>query len=492
MKLFTASLATETNTFSPMPTSLKSFAVARHGDYSTYPPFADSVVALFGRLARERGWEVAESLIAAAEPAGKTLKHVYEAFRDEILADLRAAIPVDGVLLDLHGAMVADGYDDCEGDLIGRVRQIVGPAVPIGVELDLHCHISRAMCDNATAIITYKEYPHTDFAERGIELFNLIALAIEGRVRPTIGTFDCQMIGLFYPTAEPMKSFVARMKALEGKYGVLSVSLAHCFPWGDVPDLGAKMLVVTDNDPVQAATVAEMLGRELYAMRQTVYPRYLGIDAALDEALQLGAGADKPVVLADVSDNSGGGAPGDSTFVLRRMLERKIDNAALGCIWDPVAVSVAMDAGVGARLPLRVGGKMGAMSGDPLDLLVTVTGIAEDAVQYFGPDESKQTVLLGHSVGLNVEGIAIVLISIRTQTFSPHVFTNVGIDPHTKRILVVKSTQHFYARFAPIAAHVRYISAPGAVQPDFTAIPYQFASRNRYPLVADPMRQGHD
>jgi len=480
MKLFTASLATETNTFSPMPTSLKSFAVARRGDYSTHFPFKDAVVALFGKWARARGWEVFESLIAAAEPAGKTLKAAYEQFRDEILADLQTAMPVDAVLLDLHGAMVADGYDDCEGDLISHVRQIVGANVPIGVELDLHCHITRTMVDNATVIITYKEYPHTDFADRAIELFKLIMDTVEGKIRPTMDFFDCRMIGLFYPTQEPMKGYVARMKALEGHDGVLSVSLGHCFPWGDVPDLGARTLVVTDNNLGQAQALAAQLGRELYAMRKTAYPRYLSMDAALDEALAVQG---IPVVLADVSDNSGGGAPGDSTFLIRRMIERGITNVGVGCIWDPVAVSVAMDAGVGARLDMRIGGKMGPMSGDPLDLNVSVLGIKENAVQYFGPDETRQDMLLGHSVGVSANGIDIVLISNRTQTFSPEVFTNVGIDPLQKRLLIVKSTQHFYARFSPIAAQVIYVAAPGAIVPDFTRIPYQFADRNQYPLV---------
>lgn len=274
------------------------------------------------------------------------------------------------------------------------------------------------------------------------------------------------------------------MKALEGKNGVLSVSLAHCFPWGDVSDLGAKTLVVTDNNPAQAAKLAEDLGRELYAMRGEVYPRYQGIDAALDEALAFGK---SPVVLADVSDNSGGGAPGDSTFVLRRLLERKIENVALGCIWDPIAVSVAMDAGVGAHLDMRIGGKMGPMSGDPLDLYVEVTGIAENAIQYFGPDEARVDYPLGNTAALRVNGIDIVLISLRTQTFSPEVFTNLGIDPTKRQLVIVKSTQHFYGRFAPIAAEVLYIAAPGAVVPDFKNIPYKFADTNKYPLVADPM-----
>ncbi len=484
MKFFTACLATETNTFSPMPTSEKSFFVSRHGDYSTYPPYRDSTVALFRKWATARGWEVAESIIANAEPAGITLRKAYEGFRDEILADLKAALPVDAVLLDLHGAMVADYYDDCEGDLIAAVRQVVGASIPIGVELDLHCHITEKMVSNASIIITYKEYPHTDTADRALELFNLIADTVEGKIHPTMGVFDCRMIGLFYPTAEPMKSYVARMKALEGKNGVLSVSLAHCFPWGDVPDLGAKTLVVTDNNPAQAAKLADNLGRELYAMRSEVYPRYQGIDAALDEALAFGK---SPVVLADVSDNSGGGAPGDSTFVLRRLLERKIENVALGCIWDPIAVSVAMDAGVGAHLDMRIGGKMGPMSGDPLDLYVEVTGIAENAIQYFGPDEARVDYPLGNTAALRVNGIDIVLISLRTQTFSPEVFTNLGIDPTKRQLVIVKSTQHFYGRFAPIAAEVLYIAAPGAVVPDFKNIPYKFADTNKYPLVADPM-----
>jgi len=484
VKFFTACLATETNTFSPMPTSEKSFFVTRHGDYTTYPPYKDSVVALFRKLAAARGWDVAESLIANAEPAGKTLRKAYESFRDEILADLKSSLPVDAVLLDLHGAMVADGYDDCEGDLIAAVRQIVGANVPIGVELDLHCHITEKMVSNATIIITYKEYPHTDTTDRARELFKLIADTVEGKIHPTMGVFDCRMIGLFYPTAEPMKSYVARMKALEGKNDVLSVSLAHCFPWGDVPDLGAKTLVVTDNNPAQAAQLAEQLGLELYAMRDKVYPRYQGIDAALDEALALRR---SPVVLADVSDNSGGGAPGDSTFVLRRLLERKIENVALGCIWDPIAVSVAMDAGVGAHLDMRIGGKMGPMSGDPLDLHVEVTGLAENAIQYFGPDEARMDYPLGNTAALRVNGIDIVLISLRTQTFSPEVFTNLGIDPKTRQLVIVKSTQHFYGRFAPIAAEVLYIAAPGAVLPDFKNIPYQYVDTNKYPLVADPM-----
>ncbi len=484
MKLFTASLATETNTFSPIPTGLKSFAITRKGDYSTFPPFADSPVAFWKKMATERGWSTAESIIAAAEPAGRTLKFVYEQYRDEIIADLKAALPVDFVLLDLHGAMVADGYDDCEGDLIAAVRGVVGADVPIGVELDLHCHITPLMVDQATVIIAYKEYPHTDVFDRAVELFNITADAAAGKVKPVMATFDCRMISLYYPTQEPVKSYVDGMKELEQEPGVLSVSLGHGFPWGDVAEIGTKTLVVTDNNPAQAAALAEQLGHEFYAMRDRATPKFYTIDDGLDAALHV---VGSPVVIADVSDNPGGGAPGDSTYILQRMLKRGIRNAAVGCIYDPGAVALAFEAGVGAHFELRVGGKMGRMSGNPLDLMVTVTALKPQAVQHFGVAPNEMTMVMGDSAAVQVAGIDIVLYSNRTQTFSPEVFTNVGIDPAKRRLLIVKSTQHFYARFAPLASKVIYVSAPGATAPDFKSIPYEIASKDRYPMIDNPL-----
>jgi microcystin degradation protein MlrC len=472
MKLFIAALATETNTFSPMPTTTKQFRVARDGNHT----YQDTPIVIWRKLAEDRGWQVAESLSAGAEPAGITLKATYEMFRDEILRDLQAAMPVDVVLLDLHGAMVADGYDDCEGDLISRARQIAGQNVPIGVELDPHCHISQTMIEQANVIITYKEYPHTDITDRCRELFAIMADAVEGKVRPHIAMFDCKMISAYYTTREPMRSFVEKMKSLEGKDGVLSVSLGHGFPWGDVPDLGTKVLVVTNNNPQKGAQLAADLGREFFNMRDEVVPKYLSIEDGLNRALEI---SNSPVVLADVSDNSGGGAPGDSTFILQALLERGFKNAAVGCIWDPIAVGVAIDAGEGAKLDLRVGGKMGPASGDPVDLRVTVGKIALNAFQYSG------AIPLGDSVAVSANGIDIVLISSRTQTFTPEVFTNVGIDPMERRLLVVKSTQHFYAKFSPIASEVIYVAAPGAIVPDFKNIPYRRAGR-LWPKVENP------
>jgi microcystin degradation protein MlrC len=480
MKVFTAMLGTETNTFSPFLTGMANFErtyLVRGGAHGEQPSAFALPLVRWRALADARGWEVVESLAAFAMPAGVTLRAVYETLREEILADLRAAQPVDMVLLCMHGAMVAEGYDDCEGDLTAQVRSVVGAAVPIGVELDLHCHLTQLLVNSADAVLTYKEYPHIDTEERAEELFAIVASAAEGKVRPSTALYDCKMIGVYHTTREPVLSFVDEMKALEGKDGILSVSLGHGFPWGDVPDLGTRVLVVSANDPAHGAELAQRLGEEFYAIRHLVQPAYHTIDQAIDEALVFDG---QPVTFADVADNAGGGAPNDSTFVLRRLLERGVGNAAIGCIWDPVAVEVAMEVGEGVELELRIGGKMGPMSGDPVDLRVRVGKIARDAIQYFGPGASQ----LGDAVALHgPNGIDIVINSQRTQTFSPHVFTNVNIDPLRKKILVVKSMQHFYAGFAPLSPKIFYVAAPGALVPDVRLLPYQKANRNIWPMV---------
>ncbi|MCB0120638.1 MAG: M81 family metallopeptidase [Caldilineaceae bacterium] len=479
MKLFTALLGTETNTFSPFLTGIQNFEqtyLVRKGAHGDNPASTALPLVRWRDLGRAKGWEVVEGIAAFAVPAGTTIRTVYESLRDELLGELQAAMPVDAVLLYMHGAMVAQGYDDCEGDLTERVRAIVGPEVPIGVELDLHCHLTQQLVDNADAVITYKEYPHIDPPDRAIELFNIIADAVEGKSKPVTSLYDCKMIGVYHTTQEPVKSFVAKMKSLEGKDGVLSVSLGHGFPWGDVPDLGTRVLVVTDDQPQKGAALAKQLGDEFYAMRDSVQPNYYTMDGALDAALEIDGG---PVVLADVSDNSGGGAPNDSTFFMRCILERGFENAAIGCIWDPVLVAVAQELGEGVEADLRIGGKMGPMSGDPVDLRVRIGKFVPNAYQMFGQGRAK----LGDSVALHgPNGLDIVLITHRTQTFSPHVFSNVGIDPTQKKVLVVKSMQHFYAGFAPIAKRIIHVSTPGTLVPDMAQIPFERARRDLWPL----------
>lgn len=484
MKIFTATLGTETNTFSSLPTGLQLFqdtCLFRKASYGDKAPMFAAPLAVWRRMAGARGWQVVESLCAFAQPAGKTVRKVYEDFRDEIIADLKAALPVDAVLLSLHGAMVAEGYDDAEGDLMAHVRATVGPDVPIGVELDLHANVGPQKLENATAIVLFKEYPHVDVAERAVDVFDLIADALDGKTKPVMGWFDCRTIGVFHTTRQPMRGFVDKCTALQGRDGVLSVSVIHGFPWADVADMGSKILVVADGDRSKAERLARELGKEFFGLRTETQPAYATLDQAMARAAS--HNQPRPLVLADVSDNAGGGAASDSTFILQAMMERGIKDAAIAMFWDPMAVRLAFEVGEGAELDLRLGGKLGPMSGPALDVRARVIGLKRDAHTHgFG----NGLVYVGDMAAFDVNGIAVVCNTLRAQCKSVDAFTNVGIDPAAKKVVVVKSMQHFHAEYAPVASEILYVAVPGAVAPDFLNMPYVKALRAQWPFVADP------
>jgi microcystin degradation protein MlrC len=479
MRLFSATLATESNTFSPLPTSLAGYrecVFLRPGEHpDNAPRMCTAPLWVARRRARRDGFTLVEGSCFAASPAGTTVRRDYEWMRDEILAEARHAMPLDGVLLGLHGAMVADGYDDVEGDLIERLRAIVGPTCVIGVELDLHCHLTVKRVRLSDLVVLYKEFPHTDVAERAEELLTLVLRAIRREIRPVTSLYDCRQIGS-YPTTLPlMRAFVDKVKAMEGKDGVLSISINHCFPYADVPELGGRILVVMDGDKARGDAIAARIGDEFVSMRGKTLPRFYDVDGGLDAALAVEG---MPVVMADPADNAGGGAPSDNTAILRRMIERRVENAALAPIWDPIAVRLCFDAGLGGTLPLRIGGKIGPPSGQPVDAQVTVIGLARDAWQSFGPTQ----VPLGDCAAVRLGGIEVVLNSNRTQALGLELFRNVGIEPTAKKLVVLKSTNHFMGNFGPIAKEVLYVESDGPLRRDYRKLPYTRVQRPIWPL----------
>ena len=483
MKIFIACLGTETNTFSPIPTGLENFRETTlfHGDATQHAPdLFTAAMHVWRKSGQLDQAQVVESIAAFAQPAGITVRRVYEDLRDELLSDLQAALPVDMVLLSMHGAMVADGYDDCEGDLLARCRAVVGPDTVIGGELDLHCSITPTMCDAVDALVTFKEYPHIDPAERAEELYVICRDKHLGHANPVMAVHDCRMISTWRTPDEPMKTFVARMQELEGRDGILSVSLAHGFPWGDVPHATARMLVIADGDGAKAGDLAQQFGREIWDLRHETAPVMTPYQEALTRAAAAPAG---PVVIADVADNAGGGAPSDSTFLLREILDRGLSDVLTGLYWDPMAIRHCREAGEGARLDLRVGGKCCRESGLPVDLSVTVQRIIDPAFQTFGKVRNG----MGTAVWLKADNnLNLVLISTRTQTFNPDAFTQFGIDPSDFKIIVVKSSQHFYAGFAPLATEVIYASSPGTLNMDFATLPYEKLTTPYWPRLEDP------
>lgn len=484
MRIFIAGISTETNTFAPWPTGLRGFEEGGlfRGDASRAGEAEDNLVArLYKGLAGDDGHDLVEGLFTTAQPSGPTLQSVWEKLRDEIVDAAREEGPFDVILLLLHGAMVATGYDDCEADLVSRLRQVCGSNTVIGVELDPHCHLSQALVDASDAVILMKEYPHVDCIDRARELYALCLDKALGRTAPVSALFDCRMIGFYPTTSEPMAGLLRRLREAERRPGVLSVSFAHGFPWGDTADTGSKMLVIADGDKALAQRTAEELGRLIYAQREALLPRMPGIEDALDMA----AATPGRVVLADTADNAGGGAPGDNASLLRAMLARQVDHAALGAIWDPMSALACAEAGIGAHFMLRLGGKCGEASGAPLDVMVTVRAVRDRHDQH-GLGDARQP--MGLSVWLECDGIDVVVNSVRTQVFSPDAFTGLGIDLEGKRLIVVKSSQHFHAKFAPISDRIIPVATPGAIQMDFSGIDYRKRrDLNFFPREYDPL-----
>ncbi|MEM1287389.1 MAG: M81 family metallopeptidase [Pseudomonadota bacterium] len=481
MKVLIAGLATETNTFSPIPTGLRSFEESMSTRTATKEPpnLFSAPLHEWRKAGEDRGWDVIESRAAFAQPAGLTIRSVYEAFRDEIIADIIEAKP-DIILVSMHGAMVAEGYDDCEGDLTSSARDAAPDAV-IGLELDPHHHLTEAMLSACDLIIAYKEYPHTDGAERARELFALAANTAEGKIKPVMRDYDCRMMAMYHTPKQPVRAFVDAMLEREGRDGILSLSLTHGFPWGDVARVGTRMLAIANGSSQLAEDTARAFGEKLWSLREEIHLKLPTISEALDHVQAQRAG---PIVLADFADNAGGGAPSDSTFFLREVLDRGMKDVALGIYWDPGVLRSAQEIGVGGKAKVRLGGKVAPMSGDPIDLEVTVRALGTDMRQALG----DSTMPMGDAAWLDADGVHLVVNDMRTQCFNPSAFTDLGVDLAAMRAVIVKSSQHFYVGFEPVASEIIHVATPGAIPPDFASIPYTKRSGSYWPRIEDPFR----
>lgn len=463
-RVFVAGLSHETSAFSPIPTTRKSFE-----SFDYYRPDAGEPdefcrtlngYGAFVRKAEQAGYEVYASTYAMAQPSARTVRADYESLRDEILDDLRGLNDVAIALFFLHGSQMAEGYDDCEGDLLSRVRDIAGEDCFVGALLDLHTNVSEQMLTSASALVACWNYPHTDFNERGEHLFDIARQVVETGAEPVTHFMRVPMCGLFYTTEPMLAGAVLSAKKLQDTEGVLSVSLTHGFSWANTPDTGAGILVVTDGNDVDIEPGMRDVAVQFFAARNESLALRNSAGEVIDAVEQADFNSDKrPFVIADCCDNPGGGAGSDSTFILEEVLRRGLTGFAIGLMWDPAAVAIASDAGVGATLDIRIGGKTGPEAGQPLDVTAKIAGIFDGLSQQgIGFDHA-----MGRCVVLDVNGNSIILNTVRGQVFSPSCFTDCGLDLQAQRAIVVKSTQHFYDQFHPIARAVLYCETPGAL-----------------------------
>ncbi|MCJ1960981.1 M81 family metallopeptidase [Novosphingobium mangrovi (ex Hu et al. 2023)] len=482
MRIFLGGIATETNTFAAFPTTMAAFEEHGVSRKATCVPgsILGGLMGVMRARAEADGHEVIEGLSAFAQPAGLVARQAYETLRDGLLDDLAGAGPLDVILLVLHGAMVAEHVEDCEGDLLTRVRAMAPHAV-IGVELDPHCHLSETMVETADLIVIGKLFPHTDLGSCAAQLYSLALRTARQEIVPVAALLDTQMIGFYPTTHQPMAGLVAKWRGLEcGR--ILSVNLAHGFPWADVADVGTRVLVYADGEGCAASRRALGVAQDIYAQREVLRHRL----PALEDVLRRALASPGLTVLGDACDNPGGGAAGDSVFGLAALLRLGAEGAVFGALWDPEAVHLCRAAGEGREVSLVLGGHSGPAAGDPVRVTGTVMALREGYTSaVFGNRQD-----MGDAVWLRCEGIDVVVCSARAQTYAPDTFTGLGIDLADKRVVLVKSAVHYRADFAPLARETMSVATPGALRVDFEAIPYTRRSLDYFPRVPDPWARG--
>ena len=485
MRVLTGAISHETSTFTPVATTEESF-YERFGvraGAEMLAAFDGSNTPLGGFIegAAAHDFELVPALYAEAHPSGPAPRTVLDGILAEFLTYADDAGHIDGVLLEMHGSMVVEGLPDADGHILSVIRAHVGPTVPVVVQLDIHSNISHRMVREADVLIGRETFPEVDMADRGRECADVLVRMVRDHLRPTMALARIPMAwGLNQVTAHaPMREAIARLHALEAKPDVVCGSIATCFPLADVPDMGASVYMVTDNDEAAAQRYADDLAEWIYERRESWQGSMPSTQIALRDAEAVGQ---FPIVLADRNDNTGGGSPGDSTGLLRTFVEAKLEAACVLYLVDPAAVACCEAAGVGAVLTLSIGGKSSPLQGYPVSLEVEVHALSDGRFCYDGPMYAGLEGSMGPSAYVRSEGIHIVLVTTREQPFDTAFSRSLGLDPREMRYIGVKSAAHFRAGFESWAGQIVVVSEASVHSPE----PLAFSSLGRevFPLTS--------
>lgn len=490
-RIVTGGIAQETNTFQWEPTTLDDFQKGSSQIYRGQQILdLDGTGTIYGGIvseARKLDVDLIPTTYGAAVPGGRVSREAFETLRDEILEGIRAAMPVDGVLLGLHGAMALEHNDDGEGPLITAVRELVGPDIPIVSPLDLHTNLSEEMMGEINAFVGYKEYPHIDTPETGARALQILVATIKGEITPTMAHVRLPLIApnqsMVTTWQSPLKIAIDRAREIEQEPGVVAATVLGGFPFSDVPFTGVATIVVTDNDAPLARKYANELAQICWDLRHDFEINPTPVDAAIAEAL---AGEPGSVyVLADISDSGASGTAGDGTAILQGLLRANARSAAIAQIMDREAVDACIAAGVGQTVTMKVGGKHDGLHGEPVEVTGIVRLIHEGTFMLGGAMGGGTPASRGRTVVLEIGGpggIELQLTDMRGHPHDLNFFRAFGIEPTERRILVVKSAAHFRAAFEPIATKVIEVEAPGISSPKLSGFNYQRLRRPVYPL----------
>jgi microcystin degradation protein MlrC len=486
MSIAIASIMQESNTFSPVMTRYEDFApvfgeaaLERHQDKLTEMGGFLSVL----QKGRKR---IAPVCAAWAITAGRMRRADFTRLLDEFAAHLQAVPSPEGLLLSMHGAQTAEDVDDVEGCLLGRAREILGRDLPIVLTLDLHANITRAMIERATAILGYHTYPHIDMYETGRKAAKLLLRTLSGKTRPSMTWRKLPLIVNAenqQTTRGPARRLWDRAEALEREGKAEAVSIFPVQPWMDIEEMGAAVVVVTDRDATAAGRYAARLAQEFWNKRRDFEFALTPVEDAIRLALETKGG---PVVLAESSDSTGSGSPGDSTGVLKPLLAAPLTEPAAIFLVDPEAAMQLSRAGVGAVETLRIGGKLDPRYSTPVEVRGRVRLISDGrwTPRARGYNTGIET-SMGTTVVFEVGMVRVLIAERAAMTVDPELFRSHGIDPRYMKMVVVKSPNGFRAAYEPIAKRIFVVDTPGASTAKLETMPWERISRPIYPLDRD-------
>jgi microcystin degradation protein MlrC len=490
MRIAIASLWEESNSFSPIPTSVATFEsyylyrgdelLTRFGDMRTEVP---------GFLAalREAGAEPVPLLAAYAAASGTVTPSAFETLLGEMETRLRAAGPVDGLLLALHGALVVEDQPDGDGEVIARMRHILPPATPVGVSLDLHGHITPLMLQPNVFHVGYREYPHVDMFETGERTARILLDVIAGRrrmpsmalaKRPLLVSPVCTRT-----TDGPFRPIALEARRMEAAEEVIHASLFPVQPWLDVPDLGFAALVCAE-DQASATAGAERLADLMWQHRGDFFPEL----TSLDEAIRIGLSSEGMTLVSDSGDAPTGGSAADSPAVLAALLAGGADKSSrlsYLTLCDPPAVAAAAEAGVGRTLRLSVGHHFSRADGAPIGITGTVLSLSDGRYAMTDGGPNGMPLSMGQTAVIGIGGIRLLIRTQPSMEWDKAMYESQGLRLCDAALVFVKSPSHFRQSFGPAASRILVANTPGPTAPDMTRIPFKHVTRPLYPL--DPM-----
>ncbi|MDK3019875.1 M81 family metallopeptidase [Pseudodonghicola flavimaris] len=467
----------ETNTFGPSKATYDDFA---HGGGSGRMMRGAEIIetchdinaAISGaiRHGEAAGWDLRPTLFCATSPSAHVTEDAYERIAGEMIALIEAELPLDGVFLDLHGAMVTEHHDDGEGELLARLREKLGDDIPIVVCLDLHANVTAQMFDKADVLESYRTYPHVDMAETGLRGARALERMLTApkpekamRVAPFLTAIAWQCTH-----AEPARGLYDLLRELSGDDRDMSFNMG--FPAADFPECQMTVLAYGP----EADDAADKMMAAIEAAEPAFKGKVWTPEDGVAEAMRLAAepGRQGPVVISDTQDNPGAGADSNTTGMIRAMVALGA-KGAIGNLYDPAAAKLAHAAGEGASITMSIGGQSGVAGDSPFEAEFLVEHLSDGTFTATGPFYRGRVLNMGLSACLKIGDLRIVLVSSKAQMADQEMFRQVGIEPTGEPILIVKSSVHFRADFEPIASHLMVCAAPGPMAVDPALLPWQ-------------------